>query len=268
MPTVPHDASSHPEDDPFDRHFRREPLPGAGVRVVVLGVAEETAPAVGAAIVALLSRLGRGAELRVEQPTSPGGLGAAIERGYAGSAMPLVMVVTSPCPPVEAHLKPLLQAIDHCDHVVGKRRLDRFAALVRWLAALRWRALFAVPVKDVHAPIRLHRLEKLAAIPLQSASAFVDVELLAKATFLGHLIDEVAVPPLDAPQPRIDRQDLRRVFQHPEFVRRSAPPEQAQGQPEGDDRPGGQDQERSGDGGEPGAFEHHPAQGRDDVRQR
>ena len=31
----------------------------------------------------------------------------------------------------------------------------------------------------------------LAAVALQSSSSFLDVEILAKATFLGHLIDEV-----------------------------------------------------------------------------
>ena len=58
------------------------------------------------------------------------------------------------------------------------------------------RLIFAVPLRDVHSPCRLHRLDKLAAIPLQSASSFLDTEILAKATFLGHLIDEVAIPPL------------------------------------------------------------------------
>ena len=61
-------------------------------------------------------------------------------------------------------------------------------------ASLPWGSVFAVPVLDVHSPCRLHRREKLAAIPLQSASSFLDVEILAKATFLGHLIDEVDVP--------------------------------------------------------------------------
>ena len=39
-------------------------------------------------------------------------------------------------------------------------------------------------------------MEKLAAIPLQSGSSFLDLEILAKATFLGHLLSEVEIPPL------------------------------------------------------------------------
>ncbi len=75
----------------------------------------------------------------------------------------------------------------------------RAAAARNWtglLGSLVRRLVFAVPLRDVHSPCRLHRLDKLAAIPLQSASSFLDTEILAKATFLGHLIDEVAVPPL------------------------------------------------------------------------
>ena len=65
-----------------------------------------------------------------------------------------------------------------------------------FIAGLFRRLIFAVPLDDVHSPCRLHRLEKLLAIPLQSESSFLDTEIFAKATFLGHLIDEVEVPPL------------------------------------------------------------------------
>ena len=70
------------------------------------------------------------------------------------------------------------------------------AGVLRWLGSLPRRLIFAVPVLDVHSPCQLHRVEKLAAIPLQSGSSFLDLEILAKATFLGHLLSEVEIPPL------------------------------------------------------------------------
>ena len=114
------------------------------------------------------------------------------------------------------HLEPLLEAIDHCDHVVGRRRAGPLAGCDAGSAGFPWRLIFAVPVDDVHSPCRLHRLEKLAAIPLQSASEFLDVEILAKATFFGHLIDEVPVP---AARGRVARgpfwRDFVAVFRRP-----------------------------------------------------
>ena len=116
--------------------------------------------------------------------------------------------------------------------------------------------------------------EKLAAIPLQSASSFLDVEILAKATFFGHLIDEVDVPPLGGRIVRAGwsgrlRNGLSRV---PPFLRRGA---RAQVQRKsrrasrkvttaqaariamawGDVEP------------KPGPFEDHPAQGADQLGQ-
>src|SRR5438552_2711190 len=91
---------------------------------------------------------------------------------------------------------------------VRSRREPRTGALPWWL-------LFAVPILDVHCPCRLHRLEAMAAIPLQSSSGFVDVEILAKATFLDHLIDEVRVPALAALPARATWGDFVEVFRRP-----------------------------------------------------
>ena len=61
--------------------------------------------------------------------------------------------------------------------------------------------VFAVPTLDVHSPCRLHRREKLEALSLQSSSRFLDIEILAKGTFLSHLLDEVPVPRLKGIEP-------------------------------------------------------------------
>ena len=107
-----------------------------------------------------------------------------------------MLVTTADEPWTKAHLEPLLEAINQCDHVIGCRPTASRGNWAGHPGSLVRRLIFAVPLHDVHSPCRLHRLDKLAVIPLQSASSFLDIEILAKATFLGHLIDEVAVPPL------------------------------------------------------------------------
>ena len=92
--------------------------------------------------------------------------------------------------------------------------------------------------------------EKLAAIPLQSGSSFLDLEVLAKATFLGHLLSEVDVPPLAGWILRRGRlRDLSLVLRHPDFRRpavlaKSVPTEDAEGQVERADGPGCKDRDR------------------------
>jgi hypothetical protein len=259
QPTDPDARAAAPPDDPYEAHFHREPLPRAAVRVVVLDRGGDSqAEAVGAGLIALLGGRNRKADLHVVSVRDCGGIGPAIERGADDTDSPLVLVTTAREPWTDAHLKPLLDAIDKCDHVVGRRPGSR---LGRWLATLRWRIVFGVPVLDVFSPCGLHRREALAAIPLQSASSFAEVELLAKATFLGQLIDEVAVPALEAPSVLIDPADSRRLFRHPCFRREpdSTPAEEAQGEEERHDGPGGQDDQRGGDLGDPGPLQDDPS---------
>ena len=127
--------------------------------------------------------------------------------------------------------------------------------------SLARRLIFAVPLRDVHSPCRLHRLDKLAAIPLQSASSFLDTEILAKATFLGHLIDEVTVPPLRGQTGSSGLVDGLESSPAPSAVcRSSGPAEEPQCQSEGDDGPGGEDQDGRADIEQARPLEQHPAQ--------
>ncbi len=202
-------------DDPFEAHFRREPMPKAGVCVIVLdaGHPEESAIVVES-LRTLVSRRGREVECHIVTLDPSQGVGRAIEHGYQASNQPLVLVTSALEAWTEAHVAPLFEAIDHCDHVIGRRPKGPVQRLSVRLRGLLWRGLFAVPVRDVHSPCRLHRRAALDAIPLQSLTDFSDVELLAKATFLGHLIDEVEVPALEAGglPTRHWRRDLGAVF--------------------------------------------------------
>ena len=236
-------TTSEEFDDPFLRHFQRDPLPDAGIRIILLtDLPPDRAEAVIAPLVECTRGHGAGGRRPASSRSRRRASAARSTSGLAGRDLPLVLVTTADEPWTEAHLEPLLEAIDHCDHVIGRRPAEGWERCRRWLATWPRRLVFAVPLRDVHSPCRLHRLEKLAAIPLQSASSFLDIEILAKATFFGHLIDEVDVPALSG---RVESRgrwsDLRRLLRHPSFVQPSGPAEEAQGQDEGDDRPGGED---------------------------
>jgi hypothetical protein len=236
-------TTSEAIDDPFASHIRRDPLPGAGIRIILLtDLPRADAEAVIAPLIDHIQAIGRPVEQCILQ-LQGSGLDRLFRQGLNGASLPLVLVTTATEPWTIAHLEPLLKAIDHCDHVIGRRHAGDRERWSRWLKSLPRRLVFALPLLDVHSPCRLHRLEKLAAIPLQSASWFLDTEILAKATFLGHLIDEVEVPPLRGLLETAGRwSDWNQVFRHPLFKRVSGPAEEAQGQDECHDGPGSEDQ--------------------------
>jgi hypothetical protein len=260
-------ASEDDYIDPFDAHFHRDPHPDAAVRVVVVdtGVAGRAAE-VARSVEELLRARGRGVETVVVNPAEEG-LAEALARGIADTAAPLVLVTNALEPWTDGQLAPLLEAINQCDHVVGRRPLGLVRWLVRWVSSWPWRWVFAVPTSDTHSPCRLHRRDKLAAIPLQSSSSFAAVELLAKATFLGHLIDEVAVPTLAAPRAGVRWGDVVTVFTRPCFVAGSGPAEDLEGEQEGQHGPECQDQKCGRDVDEAGPLEDHGAEGVEQLGQ-
>jgi len=87
-------------------------------------------------------------------------------------------------------------------------------AFYRWYAKL----VFGVPLADVNSKFKLFRTAFLCRFPIQSDSDFVHTELVAKATFLTSIMDEVPLTPSDvAPPPVSFGGDLRRVFSSPDF---------------------------------------------------
>lgn len=219
--TAPEPAPVDPLD-PFAAHFHREPLEGAGVALVLLAdAAEGPDESTLASCAQWLREQGRTVETRVVVvDRADPRLGDRLVEALAALDQPIVAIVSAAEPPSPAHLKPLLKAINQSDHAVGKRPAGPLAEVLRRLARIPRRLVFAAPILDVNSPCRLHRLEKLRAIPLQSGSSFVNTETLAKATFLGHLLDEVAIPPLKGRAWRKGwLRDLRTVFSHPTFRR-------------------------------------------------
>lgn len=252
------DETSVEELDPYELHLHREPRRGAGVSVIAVRSSDGGGgEAVAESLRARVRSTGRAVESVVidRDDAWPG----ALERAVAAATFPLIVITSAVAPWTDAHLKPLLEAIDKADHVVGCRPLTFGGRLRRWLATRGSRWVFGVPVADVHSPCRIHRAEALRAIPLQSRSSFLDVEILAKATFLGHLIDEVPVPPLAASPATMSRADRRLVSRHPLFVRPSTPAEDPEGEHESAEGPGPEDQERGPDLADAGPLEDHRA---------
>ncbi|MHB1425729.1 MAG: glycosyltransferase [Gemmataceae bacterium] len=115
--------------------------------------------------------------------------------------------------------------------VVFGQAPERFPGWLGWkrhASAFLVRILFGVRYHDVSCPFRLLRREIFARIPLQSNGAFVHVEILAKANYLGLMMGEEVplepgrYPPLTTAMSREERRqmsaDAQRVIWHPEFA--------------------------------------------------
>jgi glycosyltransferase involved in cell wall biosynthesis len=196
-----------------------------------------------------------GPRLRVLGHTVARGPGAALRTGLAAARFPLV--VTCPCDrqyrPEDLDL--LLKEIDKVQLVSGFRvwqrmpwplwlagrllsalswlalahPLDRLPGWLGWeghAARMQARFLFGVRLRDVHCPFRLYRRSLFRRIPIQSDGPFADVEVLAKANFIGAVMTDVPVPH----QPRTGgwwtatkegrrrtREELWRVLKKPDF---------------------------------------------------
>jgi len=197
---------------------------------------------------------GRYPRLRVLHHQHRRGLGAALRTGLAAARHPLVCTATCDRQYDQADLQPLLGIIDQVDLVTGIRvwqpvpRWLRFLGAVyfliarivfgvpreprsvwlgwpgsprRWLA--RW--VFGLRLQDVECVLRLYRRSILPRIVVQSDGPFAQVEILAKANFLGCWLAEVPVTHRPRTQGGITGQDLRanlsaeawRVFKVPDF---------------------------------------------------
>ena len=76
---------------------------------------------------------------------------------------------------------------------------------------VRW--IYAVPLADVNSCFKLFRTDFLHRFPIQSDGDFVHTELVAKATFLTSIMDEVPLTPKPDPVPRLGniRADRRKL---------------------------------------------------------
>jgi glycosyltransferase involved in cell wall biosynthesis len=92
---------------------------------------------------------------------------------------------------------------------------------------LRAKWVYGVPLADVNSCFKLFRTAFLKRFPIQSDGDFVHTELVAKATFLTSIMDEVPLTPKPDPVPPVGdtAADSRRVFRDPEFTFPAPAPE-------------------------------------------
>ena len=77
-----------------------------------------------------------------------------------------------------------------------------------------------VPLVDVNSAFKLYRTAFLKRFPIQSDGDFVHTELVAKATFLTSIMDEIPLTPKDDLVPPLGpvAADRRTVFRDPQFA--------------------------------------------------
>jgi glycosyltransferase involved in cell wall biosynthesis len=82
----------------------------------------------------------------------------------------------------------------------------------------RCRVLFGLRVGDINCKFKLFRRSVFDRMVIQSDGEFVHAELLAKANFLGCMMDEVVLAARHVPGPLPDtRKEMWRVFNDPKF---------------------------------------------------
>jgi glycosyltransferase involved in cell wall biosynthesis len=198
---------------------------------------------------------GRLPRVRVLSHASPRGFGAALRTGLAAARFPLFFYTTCDQQYRPDDLKCLLDNIDKVHLISGYRvsapvpfglrwvgwvyrglvRVvwgESLAPLAGWLGwsghTRRWlaRYLLGVRVEDVDCAFRLFRRSVFERIPIQSDGPFAQVEILAKANFLGCLMCEEPVPHRPNPGGWPDNhrrtfgerlREAYRVFARPDF---------------------------------------------------
>ena len=80
------------------------------------------------------------------------------------------------------------------------------------------RLMFGLRVGDINSKFKLFRRAVFDRIEIQSDGEFVHAELLAKANFLGCMMDELVLADRHQPAPLPDmREEIRAVFREPRF---------------------------------------------------
>lgn len=190
------------------------------------------------------------------------GFGACLRTALAEAKYPLFVYAGVDYPYTPTDIKQMLPRIDLRDEILGKQP-DLISGaragqprptpvwLVGWAWKLFWRVFaglpiseslpwygwaewwyrvrvawtFGVPLADANSAFKLYRTAFLKRFPIQSDSAFVHTELVAKATFLTSIMDEIPLTPQPHPlPPRAVADDWRTVFSNPIFAF-EAPPE-------------------------------------------
>jgi glycosyltransferase involved in cell wall biosynthesis len=199
------------------------------------------------------------------------GFGACLRTALAEAKHPLFMYAGADYPYTPSDIKVMLERIEVRDEVFGKqpdlisgaRSGQPRPELVTWIGRawkLFWRVfaglpitdpppwygwgqwwyrvraswVFGVPLVDVNSAFKLYRTAFLKRVPIQSDGDFVHTELVAKATFLTSIMDEVPLAAKPDPLTPLGpiAADRRRVFRKPAFAFYESAPEVKPPEPE------------------------------------
>lgn len=210
-----------------------------------------------------ITRIAGTSHTRVVRHETRRGFGACLRTALAEARHPLFFYTALDYPYTPSDLRPMLERINLRDEILGKQP-DLISGcrtglptpeLVSW-GGRAWRLfgrlfagmpineppawhgwpayrhrvrskwVYGVPLADVNSCFKLFRTAFLKRFPIQSDGDFVHTELVAKATFLTSIMDEL---PLTAKADAIPilgetSEDRKRVFYEPEFA---FPPEAA-----------------------------------------
>jgi hypothetical protein len=195
--------------------------------------------------------------LRVLAHDTRRGFGACLRTAVAEAAQPLLLYAGVDYPYTPTDIRLMLDRIEVRDEIFGKQPdlISGFRAgqprptEVAWLFGAWkwfWRVfaglpiaepapwygwdqwwtrtrvgwVFGVPLVDVNSAFKLYRLSFLKRVPIQSDGDFVHTELVAKATFLTSIMDEIPLTPKPDPLPPLGPtgDDERAVFRKPAFA--------------------------------------------------
>ncbi|HUR53268.1 MAG TPA: glycosyltransferase family 2 protein [Gemmataceae bacterium] len=195
--------------------------------------------------------------LRVLKHEARRGFGASLKTALAEAAQPLFFYTSLDYPYTPGDLKRFVERIEVRDEFLNRQpdlisgaRTGQSAPVVGRALGRAWRILarvaagmqlqpratwlgfgdyaynkfvgtvFGVPLGDVNSAFKLYRTAFLKRVPIQSDGDFVHTELVAKATFLTSIMDEIPLTPKPDPAPPLSpmRAEMWRVFKHPSFV--------------------------------------------------
>jgi glycosyltransferase involved in cell wall biosynthesis len=197
----------------------------------------------------------RNPRIRVLTMPKQTGFGACLRMGVAASTQPLIFYTSADHSWHPADLTRMLKSLDVKDEYTGKqvdlvnghRRGTIWPPRRKWLNRIyrglvrvalgflpeppkgflgpsenrfwwKCRILFGLRIGDINSKFKLMRRSVIERMELQSDGEFIHAEILAKANFLGCMMDEVVLTDRDPPQSVPDvRQEMWRVFRDPRF---------------------------------------------------
>lgn len=204
-----------------------------------------------------VAKLAGGPHTRILRHENRQGFGACLRTALADTTNPLFFYTALDYPYTPSDIRPMLERINLRDEYLGKQP-DLISGcrtglptpeLVKWSGRawrLFWRLfagmpinepppwhggpafwhrvrtkwVYGVPLADVNSCFKLFRTSFLKRFPIQSDGDFVHTELVAKATFLTSIMDEVPLTPKPDPIPPLGdtSADSNRVFGDPQFA--------------------------------------------------